>query len=208
MPMQVHPQPSPEDLVKARQVFEANEPRNLFYRAATELIALAKQGVTSLSLAEALAVLLQTWNKNYYRFRRFDTQHFADIDRVLAENADALATLAAHTIEDMESIDGESIRTLFKAFEQILGPVGAAKSLHLLVPTLFPLWDGAIAKAYRLALGPVGTNAARYWKFMQISKAQCNSLKQEGHGGPNYLKALDEYNYCVFTHEWLKPSST
>ena len=40
--------------------FEENEPRDIFYRAATELVALALQGSTTVSVAEALAVLLET----------------------------------------------------------------------------------------------------------------------------------------------------
>lgn len=86
--------PTIQDIEAARQAFEANEPRDLFYRAATELVSLALEGRTSLSVAEALAVLLQTWNKMFYQF---------------------------------------------KAFEEILGPVGAAKCLHLLAPRFFPL---------------------------------------------------------------------
>ena len=45
------------------------EPRHLFYRVATELIDLSIKGITKISLAEALAVLLQTWNREYYRFQ-------------------------------------------------------------------------------------------------------------------------------------------
>ena len=37
---------------------------------------------TSLTVAEALAVLLQTWNKAYYR--KFDSAHFAAIERLLS----------------------------------------------------------------------------------------------------------------------------
>ena len=57
--------PSIQDIEAARQAFETNEPRDLFYRAATELVILALDGKTSLSVTEALAVLLQTWNKMF-----------------------------------------------------------------------------------------------------------------------------------------------
>jgi hypothetical protein len=60
--------------------FEEMEPRSLFYRAATELAGLALRGESGLSLTEAIAVLLQTWNKDYYRFHRFDSQHFSDLE--------------------------------------------------------------------------------------------------------------------------------
>jgi hypothetical protein len=69
---------TPADVKAARDSFETNEPRDLFYRVATELVDLALRGATSLTVAEALAVLLQTWNKTYYQYRKFDNAHFAE----------------------------------------------------------------------------------------------------------------------------------
>src|SRR5262249_15211801 len=112
------------------------------------------------------------------------------------------------TIEGGDAIPQESIKAIFAAFEKVLGPVGAAKSLHLLIPRLFPLWDRAIAQAYGLPLGIGGTNSERYWKFMLIAKAQCESLRQEGEVCISYLKGIDEYNYCMYTQKWIKPKST
>lgn len=54
--------PTIHDLDQSHKDFEILEPRDLFYRAATELVDLAISGKTKLSLAEAIAVLLQTWN--------------------------------------------------------------------------------------------------------------------------------------------------
>jgi len=76
--------PTIQEIEAAREAFESNEPRDLFYRVATELVDLAIRGKTSLSVAEALAVLLQTWNQAYYRYRSFDSEHFADIERLTA----------------------------------------------------------------------------------------------------------------------------
>ena len=55
--------PAIQEIEAARITFEEHEPRDLFYRAATELVDLAISGKTSLNLAEALAVLLITWNR-------------------------------------------------------------------------------------------------------------------------------------------------
>lgn len=74
--------PTIQDIKAVRNAFEANEPRDLFYRAATELVSFALEGKTSLSVAEALVVLLQTWNKMFYQYKRFDHKHFTDIDRL------------------------------------------------------------------------------------------------------------------------------
>jgi hypothetical protein len=195
--------PTAKDLATARQRFEANEPRDLFYRAATELVGLALVRKMSLSVAEALAVLLQTWNASFYRYRRFDSQHFADIEALLTRHAGTLRDLRAKTIRSATQADLGLVLAVFGDFEMTLGPVGAAKCLHLLAPRLFPLWDRAIAAAYGLALGRAGTNAVRYRRFLEIARRQCHRLGETSLPGGNLLKALDEYNYCRFTKRWI-----
>jgi hypothetical protein len=191
------------EIEAARQAFEAHEPRDLFYRAATELVALALDGRTSLSVAEALAVLLQTWNKMFYRYRRFDSQHFADIERLIRDHRSMLITFRQRSIQSINQEDESEVVRVFKAFEEVLGPVGAAKCLHLLAPRFFPLWDRAIADAYSPPLRPRGRNAERYWRFMGIVKKQVQSLGGEQAIGRNPLKAIDEYNYCKHTKGWI-----
>jgi hypothetical protein len=191
------------EIEAARQAFEAHEPRDLFYRAATELVALALDGRTSLSVAEALAVLLQTWNKMFYRYRRFDSQHFADIERLIRDHRSMLITFRQRSIQSIKQEDESEVVRVFKAFEEVLGPVGAAKCLHLLAPRFFPLWDRSIADAYSLPLRPRGRNAERYWRFMGIVKKQVQSLGGEQAIGRNPLKAIDEYNYCKHTKGWI-----
>lgn len=189
-------------LKKARKAFEANEPRNLFYRAATELVDLALQGATSLTVAEALAVLLQTWNKAYYQYRKFDNVHFTDIENLLSENKLLIASYRTRTIDQLDDTDGTTIENLFQLFERVLGPVGAAKALHLLAPGFFPLWDRAIAKAYNLELGRAGSNGERYWQFLCISKRQCLDVRRDNPNCHDPLKSIDEYNYCRYTKKW------
>jgi hypothetical protein len=166
-------------------------------------VALALDGRTSLSVAEALAVLLQTWNKMFYRYRRFDSQHFADIERLIRDHRSMLITFRQRSIQSLKQEDESEVVRVFKAFEEVLGPVGAAKCLHLLAPRFFPLWDRAIADAYSLPLRPRGRNAERYWRFMGIVKKQVQSLGGEQAIGRNPLKAIDEYNYCKHTKGWI-----
>jgi len=187
--------PTIQDIEPARLAFEANEPRDLFYRPATELVALALGGKTSLSVAEALAVLLQTWNKMFYQYRRFDSRHFADIERLIRDHHSILITFRQRSIQSLNREDESKVVRVFKAFEEVLGPVGAAKCLHLLAPCFFPLWDRAIAAAYGLPLRQKGRNAERYRRFMEILKEQVQSFDGEQVIGRNPLKAIDEYNY-------------
>lgn len=191
--------PTKEAIEAARCAFEAAEPRDLFYRAATELVSLALEDRTSLSVAEALAVLLQTWNRMFYRYKRFDERHFAEIERLITDNYSKLVAFRQRAIESFEKADEDEVKHIFKAFERVLGPVGAAKCLHLLAPRFFPIWDRAIAEAYGLPLARAGKNADKYCRFMQIVKQQIQDLGGEGGIGRNPLKAIDEYNYCKYT---------
>jgi len=195
--------PTRKQLITARKRFEINEPRDLFYRAATELVDLAIRNKIKLSVAESLAVLLQTWNQQYYRFHPFTLQHFSEIDGLVQAHEALLKDYRARQIESYNESDNNSISTLFESFERILGPVGAAKCLHLLAPEFFPLWDRAIAKAYGLPFRSGGENGTTYTNFMVISKKQCLRLRGQNRLGRNLLKAIDEFNYCRYTKSWI-----
>lgn len=187
--------PSLEDLNEARSTFEENEPRDLFYRIATELVTLSIEGKTSISLPEALASLLQTWNITYYRFKKFDSQHFQAIDRLIKETLSAVLKIRT----DKASRNPEIIKALFILYEDILGPVGASKCLHLLAPNVFPLWDREIAKGYGVPIRLRGDNADRYFQFYLHAQEQSRRLGVTEIAGKTLLKAIDEYNYCRFT---------
>jgi hypothetical protein len=191
------------DVQAAREAFETNEPRDLFYRSATELVGLALREPHRLAVADALAILLQTWNKNFYRFHKaFDLAHFAEIDGLLVKHQAELKAYRERKIEDLSEADAEGVQALFEDFEAVLGPVGSAKALHLLAPTFFPLWDRTIAKKYGVPLDGTYTKSGNYWSFMLTSKRQSRELIAAGYTG-NTLKAIDEWNYCHLSKEWI-----
>jgi len=214
------PTPTLEELEAARTYYESLEPRDLFYRAATELVDRAIREDTPLSLArnvlhratgdaaplnlvEALAVLLRTWNSAFYRFhhRTFDAKHFADINKLVSRHHKSLLALRARSIESRSNADEGEVRSLFAAFEGVLGPVGAAKSLHLIAPHFFPLWDRAIAEGYGLPMKPQGSNDDNYWKFMSKTREQCKQLDWGKAIRRNPLKSIDEFNYWKYTRK-------
>ncbi len=202
--MQINKCPSIKDLKKARKVFLKNEPRDLFYKVATELIKLSIKERTNVTLSEALAVLLQTWNRAYYQYRGFDNDHFKKIDNLVEKYSKSIITsFRNRSILLLLENERDKIFKIFSDFEKVLGPVGATKSLHLLAPRFFPIWDSTIVKAYGIYLGTRGTNADRYWKFMKISKKQCKGLERKLPKENNPLKYIDEYNYCHYTKNWI-----
>ena len=191
------------DLDKARRVFEEHEPRDLFYKAATELVSLALDGKTNLSVAEGLALLLQTWNKGYYQFRKFDDKHFEEIEHLLGKHLYIISTLRDRSILELSDDRYDVIERIFRSFEHTLGPVGASKTLHLLAPQFFPLWDRTIAKVYGISMKKTGENAELYVKFMHCIKKQCAALCDKDPFDNRLLKFIDEYNYCKHSKGWM-----
>ena len=122
------PNPSRSDLEKARRVFEKKEPRDLFYRAATELVRLSLEGKVELSPAEAVAVLLKTWNVTFYRFRKFDPSHFESLEHIVSGRLAELRRLRTDRIEALPDDRQEEMQNLFTEFEELLGPVATAKA--------------------------------------------------------------------------------
>jgi len=153
--------------------------------------------------AVALAVLLQTWNRPFYQYRRFDSQHFSDIEQLLDKHGQAVLSFRGRKIETWCDEDEGKVRDGFRDSETVLGPVGAAKCLHLLALEFFPLWDRAIAEAYGFPLLPKGQNAEACCQLAAIVREQCKRLAAGLPAGRNPLKALDAYNYCKCSKGWL-----
>lgn len=188
---------SPEDLARARVAYERDEPRDLFYRVALALMADAEAGRGQFSVVEGLAVLLQSWNLGYYRRARhpFDQAHYEAIGELLAANRTELMELRDRGIETMTDADQSTVERLFDSFVAVLGPVGSAKTLHLLAPRWFPIFDNYILQAFRVW----GRDGHAYRRFMTAIKAQVEMVGGEAAAGLNVVKALDELSFCRFT---------
>jgi hypothetical protein len=191
--------PTIRQLDRAHDVYERRETRGIVYRVSLELIELARRGTTTTSVTEALVVLLQSWNARYYVSQhggRFPRAHVERLERLLDLHSAALRLYQNRSLESLSAEDRAGVETLFEEFEALLGPVGAAKALHLLAPRFFPLWDRTIAATKRCRLGRAGTNAPRYWRFMVGTRDDCVVLGGEDRQGTDLLKRLDEFNYC------------
>lgn len=193
------PAPSVADLARARTQYKQVEPRDLFYRAAADLLNRAHGADSVLNLGEALAVLLFTWNQAFYRYHPPGPEHITAIEHLLAAHEQALEAAKSRTLTSLDPEDGVGVESVFTAFEELLGPVGAAKALHLLAPNFFPIWDRRIASRYAGELGPRGRNATRYVAFMTNTAAQCSALHAQAAAPDDVVKALDEWNYVRIT---------
>jgi hypothetical protein len=129
--------------------------------------------------------------------------HLLNIERLITTHQPVLSKFREQSIESFGDQDEVIVRTVFKAFEEVLGPVMAAERLHLLAPRFFPLWDRAIAEAHGVSLGRKGKNADQYCTSLRITKEQIEALGGEQVIRRNPLKAIDEYNYCKYTKGWI-----
>ncbi len=212
-----YPLPTLSHLRKARNEFKEIEPRDFFYWSVTKLVAAIVDTESREEkideLVRALMMLLTTWNKNYYRFFNERqpgitlAKHFCDLERVISKHFDRLMKYRKQELHMTHEIPEQEIIGVFTDFARVLGRVGAAKCLHLLAPSLMPLWDAAILKGYGLERAPFRkrTDAERYIEFIRISKVQIDNLGDFRSLNDNPLKALDEYNYCRFTKKVVFP---
>lgn len=188
--------------------FDKHEKRDAMYKVATKLIKENWGNVNEIS--DALGVLLLTWNQAFYRYGIFD---FDELESCLSTHFNELDALRKREISTLSESDEPLIRAIFIDFLSALrieggskkgqkSPVAVAKTLHLLAPSFFPIWDDKIARAYRChySINP----EEQYLKFSRIAKQQVDQLKK---GIPNpdkpYLKLLDEYNYSKYTKKWI-----
>lgn len=112
---------------------------------------------------------------------------------------------------DLEKYE-QDIKKCYDAFCSVLGPIGAVKTLHLFCPSFFPLWDNAIAAAFRSERLPTAEkieqlSSADYYEFMKDVKSfaikfeAILSALAEKHNKKR-LKIIDEFTWLI-THRPL-----
>ncbi len=194
--------PSVDDLEKAHKIFFEKEKRDVFYRAAILLMPLALSGQITLSAADVLEIVLQSWNSQFYRFHPWSPGHHHDIEQLVVDFQPQISAARTRSISSCsKGFNGDEgwIWLTFVGFSKVLRAVGAAKALHVLAPTFFPLWDRTIArKAYGVPLDETG-----YIAMMRTVQVQEKGIGDNQTLGSDFLKLIDEYNYCYYKKRWL-----
>ena len=199
----VHPHPGVEvelpsdaEVAAKRIVYAQAEPRDIAYKVARHLIRLNGQDGSGFTRADGVAILLMSWNAGFYRFRPdLSRTLLAALDRLIARHDDLLTDVGTRGAETYDpGRDARAVERAYRDFVAVLWPVGTAKSLHVLAPRFFPIWDGSIAQAFRLQLSPPRRSVASYLRLMDIASAFSRVSQFE-----DPLKALDEWAYVRFT---------
>jgi hypothetical protein len=193
--------PVQADLKKAHRRFEQREPRDFIYRASTELVENVLAGTSDLTMGQAIAVLLQIWNRVYYsgKGRHLSKKHIDGLDAVVGACPEITSIYRNKALETATDNEFKYAEKAFNRFEHIAGHVGAAKALHLLAPRFFPLWDTAIAWAYGVSFIKDVRTGSQYVDFIRETREQVISLGGESKAGKDVVKLLDEYNYMICT---------
>lgn len=200
--------PDREEFVNGCKAFETYEKRDAMYKVATFLTSYY-WGKPS-DMANALGVLLLTWNQAFYRYGSLD---FDRLQNTIEENLPILEKFRSKDISNFSDFEESIINNLFNGFLDALqqttnsnkirkSPVAVAKALHLLAPGFFPIWDRAIAEAYKCNYQ---TNPAKaYYGFCIIIKSTAEEVKDYiTTSNKTIIKRIDEYNYSKYTKGWI-----
>jgi hypothetical protein len=210
------------DLDRECRIYEAEEPRDSMYRVASFLV--QEWWGNPSNLADALAVLLLTWNANFYRFGgglRADA-----LEACLRENWKTIEAFRKRELSTFEESDHKQISTLFKSLSTALrlaanereSAVSCAKALHLLAPNFFPIWDQYIAPAYQcpyLYEVPFIAYIVFCERIKSVADVLIDDLSAISSSDriktlivkKTLLKRIDEYNFVTITMPALKAQS-
>lgn len=102
----------------------------------------------------------------------------------------------------ISQLEGREGRTLESLGLIRRSPVSVTKTLHLLAPSFFPLWDDKIARAYECYYNE--NPAEKYVSFCKITKIIADKVKNYiDKSDRTHIKLIDEYNYSKYTQGWI-----
>lgn len=215
---------SAEQLAEGCGAFAQREHRDAMYRISGLLVD-QTWGTQPAEVADALGVILLTWNQAFYRYGPPDFDRIEQTlrtwqdeisryrDSDLLRLADAELSQAKALFEDF--LDATLIR-MPKSGQIRRSPVSVAKVIHVLAPRSFPLWDQYIRKELGFCSGSPNS-ASQYVRFMRLCRSALQHLSHErslaeleaelsrvGAFPKTILKYLDEYYYALYTKHWIE----
>ncbi|MFH1774372.1 MAG: hypothetical protein ABH874_05385 [Methanobacteriota archaeon] len=110
----------------------------------------------------------------------------------LKENFDGIKKFHGIYLDGIDINQYEKdIKNLLDGLRKIVGPISAAKILHVMAPAIFPIWDTKVRKS-KLKLGDDGS---AYFGFMSQIKEFLSSNTEEDKQGSNLISELAEKYY-------------
>ena len=200
--------PTEEAFLAGIREYDRREQREAVYRTAALVV--SRFWGEHAVVADAVAALLVSWNRAFYRFGMFE---IAKLQRCIADNAEAIERFRRRDISSLAYEDEASIGRMFGEFIEASrigsgssrgrqSAVSAAKALHLLAPRFFPIWDRKIARIYGCHYGRDPIKA--YWEFCHVTRDIAEATRQYSvQSDKTLVKLIDEYNYSKFAKGWI-----
>ena len=107
--------PNQEDFCNGYKEYERHEKRDAMYKIATFLIS-HYWGKPS-EMADALGVLLLTWNQSFYRYGYFD---FELLEKCITDNLKKIESFKSRDIASFSTSDEQNMKDLFNKFNEAL----------------------------------------------------------------------------------------
>ncbi len=202
-------------LIRASRTYEAREMREIFYDISTSGLRKSKSNKEK---AVAISILLYSWNSMWY-FRQYKEQrrkvfnnidHRREIAKLIKKHSKALKQLKKERLDNIDLEEhGNLIMEMYQDFKQILGPTGTSKTLHLLIPDLFVMWDSKIkrgkreGKNYKKFMFDMQKQAIEAIKsYKKKHKVSFNIARKKLSEKKPIPKLIDEYNYSKMK-KWI-----
>lgn len=131
------------------------------------------------------------------------------------EKVKALITLNCDELNDLKKTSltkvnieeyEKEIKKYYRSFAEILGPIAAVKTMHLICPSFFPLWDNPIAAAFRnervTAEKIASFSDEDYYQFMKEVKDiaieyRTTILNLSAKYGVSELRLIDQFAWWI-----------
>jgi len=200
--------PRREEFLSGIEAYERREQREAVYKIAAFVV--ARFWGEHAVIADAVTALLVSWNRAFYRFGMFNV---ATLEACIADNAEQVERFRTRDISSLAYEDEAYIEGLFRKFLEALriglgssrgrkSPVSAAKALHLMAPSFFPIWDSKIAVEYGCQYG--SDPMAAYRAFCRVTRDVAEATRgYTGRTDKTLVKLIDEYNYSKFAKGWI-----
>ncbi len=201
--------PAEEEFIKGIKEYRKYEKRDSMYKVATFLISHFWGRFED--MADGLGVILLTWNQAFYRYGPLD---FDRLEDCLKSNFSDIQFFRDRDIFSYNSNDNNRIKNMFYRFldatsikinssKSKTSPVSVAKSLHILCPNFFSIWDSGIAKSYGYNYSDnPGTRYLDFSSDLKEFAIEINKYKKIPKDR-SIIKLIDEYNYSKYTKSWI-----
>jgi hypothetical protein len=149
---------------------------------------------------------LREWASEWVRELPKPQLHLVDLgDQEIERGAEAYDHLRVRPASYSQTGSGKHLKTV--------GPVGAAKTLYILRPNVFPPWDRAIMRRLRY-----GQSGPEYRRYLSEVAQQLREVSRDsgipvpelprvvGRAGSSPAKLIDEFNWVARTQSCIPPS--